>query len=102
MAFVKWSKIGYFEIEKKPRREYWDNAEVTNIINPCAIFLKNCSEPLEGVCKYNEKRLNVSGVFGQSISIAELVTIWIGQFVKVSPKLNKKEEVFVWNFKKLL
>ena len=95
MTFVEWSKIGYLEIEKKPRREYWEEADVSSIINPCAIFLKNCTEPLKDVCRFSEKKLNVSGVFGQTISIAELVAVWIGRFVKVSPRMNKIEKLFV-------
>ena len=49
-AFVQWSKVGYLEIEKKSRREYWIEADVRDIVNPSKIFLKNCTEPLLEVC----------------------------------------------------
>ena len=43
------------------------------MINPAKFFLNHCTEPLEGVCRYDEKRLTVSGVFGQCVPIRENV-----------------------------
>ena len=97
--FIKWSKIGYNEREKKSRREYWDEAKVSRFVNPCKVFLQNCTEPLEGVCRFNEQRLSISGIFGQNIAMAELTSEWLKPFVKISPIITKKEELYIWDFK---
>ena len=94
-AFIKWSKIGYNEREKKTRREYWDEAKVAGLVNPCKVFLQNCTEPLEGICRFNEKRLSSSGIYGQNIAMGELTSEWLKPFVKVYPAITKTEEVYI-------
>ena len=44
---------------------------MSDMINPGKSFLKHCTEPLEGVCRYDVYIIIVSGVFGQYVPIVE-------------------------------
>ena len=62
---------------------------MADLENPCKVFLKHCTAPLDGICRFNEKRLLISGSFGQNITVVELIADWVGSFVKVSPNIGR-------------
>ena len=59
---------------------------------------------MDGVCRFNEKRLSISGIFGQSITLAELISDWVGSFVKVSPNIgrHRKDVLYTGDFEERL
>ena len=48
--------------------------DLQNIVNPSAIFLENCDDVLEGVCKVDESFFDFSGTFSGHTAMAVMLS----------------------------
>ena len=72
-----------------------------NLVNPAAIFLKHCTDKLEGVRKLDRSYLDNSGILSGNTAMASMLTEWFSNSV-FCPPTERKQHVYIWNENTLL